>query len=126
MPAAPTSRLITAEIAGLRVADLVASFGTPAYVYDSAKIVERIEELSAFDVVRFAQKACSNLAIVDLCRRHGTLVDAVSAWEILRWRPVTNHKASHHRSSTRPISLTTKRCNWCWITSCTSTVDRPI
>ncbi len=84
MPAAPTSRLITAEIAGLRVADLVASFGTPAYVYDSAKIVERIEELSAFDVVRFAQKACSNLAIVDLCRRHGTLVDAVSAWEILR------------------------------------------
>src|SRR5690606_14738009 len=37
-----------------------------------------------FDTVRFAQKACSNLAILDLVRRHGAAVDAVSAYEIER------------------------------------------
>jgi len=34
--------------------------------------------------VRYAQKACSNLAIVDLIRRRGCLVDSVSAGEIQR------------------------------------------
>jgi diaminopimelate decarboxylase len=63
---------------------LAHEFGTPTYVYDAAKIVERIEDLAAFDVVRYAQKACSNLAVVDLARRHGALVDAVSAGEIRR------------------------------------------
>ena len=60
------------------------SFGTPTYVYDAARIVERIEDLRAFDTIRYAQKACSNLAILDLVRRHGVLVDAVSAGEIQR------------------------------------------
>jgi diaminopimelate decarboxylase len=53
-------------------------------VYDAAKIAERISDLAAFDVVRFAQKACSNLAILDLVRRHGGLVDCVSAGEVHR------------------------------------------
>jgi diaminopimelate decarboxylase len=35
-------------------------------------------------LTRFAQKACSNLAILDLARRNGVLVDAVSAGEIPR------------------------------------------
>ena len=34
--------------------------------------------------MRYAQKACSNLAILDLVRRHKVLVDAVSGGEILR------------------------------------------
>ena len=72
------------QIAGIPVAQLSASQPTPFYVYDQAKIVERIEDLKAFDVVRYAQKACSNIAILDICRRHGALVDAVSAGEILR------------------------------------------
>jgi diaminopimelate decarboxylase len=72
------------DIAGHSVATLAGKFGTPLYVYDSATIVERIHELTAFDVVRYAQKACSNLAILDLVRRHGVLVDAVSAGEIRR------------------------------------------
>ncbi len=63
---------------------LARQFGTPVYVYDAAKIVERIEDLRAFDTIRFAQKACSNLAILDLARRHGVVVDAVSAGEIQR------------------------------------------
>lgn len=72
------------EIAGIPVADLARQFGTPTFVYDAAKIVERLEDLKAFDTVRFAQKACSNLAIVDLIRRHGGLVDAVSGFEVRR------------------------------------------
>jgi len=76
--------LIRREIAGVPVAELARDFGTPTYVYDAATIVERIRSLAPFDVVRFAQKANSNLAILDLCRRHGVLVDAVSAGEIHR------------------------------------------
>lgn len=73
-----------AEIAGQAIPALARQFGTPVYVYDAATIVARLAELSAFDVVRFAQKSCSNLAILDLVRRHGGLVDCVSAGEIVR------------------------------------------
>ncbi len=72
------------EIAGVSVHKLAERFGTPTYVYDAARILERVEDLRAFDYVRYAQKACSNLAILDLVRRAGVLVDAVSAGEIRR------------------------------------------
>ncbi len=84
MPTVATFLSMRTEIAGVAVADLARQFGTPTYVYDAAKIVERIEDLRQFDVIRYAQKACSNLAIVDLVRRHGVLVDTVSAGEIHR------------------------------------------
>ncbi len=76
--------LLRREIAGVPVADLARDFGTPSYVYDAATIRARIEDLRPFDVIRYAQKANSNLAVLDLCRRHGVLVDAVSAGEIHR------------------------------------------
>src|SRR6187397_219239 len=72
------------EIAGVAVAELARRFGTPTFVYDAATIVERIDDLRAFDTIRYAQKANSNLAILDLVRRHGVLVDAVSAGEVGR------------------------------------------
>jgi diaminopimelate decarboxylase len=72
------------EIAGVPVRDLARDFGTPTYVYDARVIAERIERLRRFDVVRYAQKANSNLAVLDLMRRSGALVDAVSAGEIER------------------------------------------
>jgi len=80
----PPDTLLRREIAGVPVAELVREFGTPTFVYDVAKIEERIDSLRAFDVVRYAQKANSNLAVLDLCRRAGVLVDAVSAGEIHR------------------------------------------
>ena len=76
--------LIRHEIAGVPVAEIARDFGTPTYVYDAATIEARVAELSAFDVVRYAQKANSNLAVLDLVRRGGALVDAVSAGEIHR------------------------------------------
>ena len=72
------------EIAGVPVAALAEQFGTPVYVYDAAMIERRIADLSPFDVIRYAQKANSNLAVLDLCRRNGVLVDAVSAGEVHR------------------------------------------
>lgn len=72
------------EIAGIPVVDLAAQFGTPTFVYDAATIAARVRSLSRFDVVRYAQKACSNIAVLDLCRREGALVDATSAGEIHR------------------------------------------
>lgn len=72
------------QIAGVSVSDLAKEFGTPTYVYDSAKIAERINDLKKFDVIRYAQKANSNIAILDFVRRNGVMVDAVSVGEIHR------------------------------------------
>jgi diaminopimelate decarboxylase len=72
------------QIAGHSVVELARKYGTPLFVYDAALIAQRVADLAAFDVVRFAQKACSNLAILDLVRRHGALADSVSAGEIQR------------------------------------------
>jgi diaminopimelate decarboxylase len=72
------------EIAGQPVPQLARQFGTPAYIYDAATICQRIGELAEFDVVRYAQKSCSNIAILDLMRRNGVLVDSVSAGEVMR------------------------------------------
>jgi diaminopimelate decarboxylase len=80
-PSFPTSRR---QIDGVAVAELAREFGTPTFVYDAATIVQRLGDLRAFDVVRYAQKAASNLAILDLVRRHGALVDTVSANEVRR------------------------------------------
>ena len=72
------------EIAGQPIPQLARQFGTPAYIYDGATICQRIADLAEFDTVRYAQKACSNIAILDLARRNGVLVDAVSAGEVHR------------------------------------------
>ena len=84
MPDTMQRNLIRTDIAGHDIAGLAAEFGTPTFVYDAATITARIAELASFDVVRYAQKACSNVAIVDLVRRNGALVDSVSAGEVRR------------------------------------------
>jgi diaminopimelate decarboxylase len=72
------------DIAGVSVASLAETYGTPLYVYDAEMIRRRCRDLAAWDTIRFAQKACSNLAVLDLVRREGVLVDAVSTGEIHR------------------------------------------
>jgi diaminopimelate decarboxylase len=64
--------------------ELAREHGTPLFVYDAATIRARIEELRGFDVIRYAQKANSNLALLALMREAGVRVDAVSAGEIAR------------------------------------------
>ena len=72
------------DIAGHSICDLAQKFGTPCYAYNAATIVDRVKDLAPFDVVRYAQKACSNIAILNLVRQHGVVVDAVSTGEIHR------------------------------------------
>ena len=80
----PTFATSRTEIAGQSIADLAKQYGTPLYVYDLNVVRQRVADLAAFDVVRYAQKACSNLAILDRVRRMGVVVDAVSAGEVRR------------------------------------------
>ncbi|MCG8590353.1 MAG: diaminopimelate decarboxylase [Proteobacteria bacterium] len=84
MSTSPRFPLLRREIGGVPVTDLARDFGTPTYVYLADRVQSRISDLAAFDCVRYAQKANSCLAILDVCRRENTLVDAVSAGEIHR------------------------------------------
>jgi len=63
---------------------LADTYGTPLWAYDAQVIRACIAELQAFDTVRFAQKACSNIHILKLMREQGVKVDAVSRGEVLR------------------------------------------
>lgn len=56
----------------------------PFWAYDAQIIRQQINKLRAFDHIRFAQKACSNLAILRLMREQGVKVDAVSVGEVER------------------------------------------
>ncbi|MHA7845557.1 diaminopimelate decarboxylase [Serratia sp. D1N4] len=59
-------------------------FGCPVWAYDADIICQRINQLRHFDVIRFAQKACSNIHILRLMREQGVRVDSVSLGEIER------------------------------------------
>src|SRR5258706_9420097 len=63
---------------------LAAEHGTPYYLYDAETMLGQLAQLRAFDVVRYAQKACSNVHVLRLLREAGALVDAVSLGEIER------------------------------------------
>ncbi|MFM0592358.1 diaminopimelate decarboxylase [Paraburkholderia dilworthii] len=68
----------------LQLVELAQQHGTPLWVYDADVIRQRIAELRSFDVIRYAQKACSSLHILKLMRDAGVRVDAVSHGEIAR------------------------------------------
>jgi len=63
---------------------LPAQYGGPVWVYDAQIIRAQIDRLRQFDVIRFAQKACSNIHILRLMREAGVKVDSVSLGEIER------------------------------------------
>ena len=67
-----------------RLRELARHHGTPLWVYDAPTIRARIAELSAFDTIRYAQKANSNIHLLRLMREQGVVVDAVSLGEIER------------------------------------------
>lgn len=63
---------------------LTERYDGPFWAYDADIIRQRIGQLQQFDVVRFAQKACSNIHILRLMREAGVKVDSVSLGEIER------------------------------------------
>jgi diaminopimelate decarboxylase len=84
LPTTASFSTLRTEIAGQPVVNIAEQFGTPCYVYDWSSIERRIADLGAFDAIRYAQKALSNIAILDRMRKRGVVVDAVSAGEIER------------------------------------------
>ncbi|WP_460146607.1 diaminopimelate decarboxylase [Pseudomonas sp. S2_A02] len=67
-----------------QLAETAKQHGTPLWCYDAQTIRARVDQLQGFDVIRYAQKACSNLHILRLIREQGVRVDAVSLGEIER------------------------------------------
>ncbi|CAJ0565280.1 unnamed protein product, partial [Mesorhabditis spiculigera] len=64
--------------------EIAENHGTPTWIYSAEKIREKIAQLKRFDVIRFAQKASSNLNILKLMKNAGVFVDAVSFGEFKR------------------------------------------
>lgn len=72
------------ELNATNLLPLAQRYSGPFWAYDAEIIQQRIAQLSAFDVVRFAQKACSNIHILRLMHAAGVKVDSVSLGEIER------------------------------------------
>lgn len=75
-----TSSALTAQ----NLIALPERFGCPVWAYDGEIITQKINQLRHFDVIRFAQKACSNIHILRLMHQQGVKVDSVSLGEIER------------------------------------------
>ena len=80
-------RLLTDTTTALNAQNLLAlpaKYGCPVWAYDAEIIRQQIDKLRQFDVIRFAQKACSNIHILALMREQNVKVDSVSQGEIER------------------------------------------
>ena len=60
------------------------SVRTPFWLYEAEPMRERARQLEKFDVIRFAQKANSNIHVLSIFREMGVLVDSVSLGEVER------------------------------------------
>ncbi|WP_343188510.1 diaminopimelate decarboxylase [Buchnera aphidicola (Neophyllaphis varicolor)] len=71
-------------ISNNKIISIMKKIKKPIWIYNEKKICEKIKELSNFDIVRYAQKACSNIHILSIMKENGLKVDAVSLGEIER------------------------------------------
>ncbi|MFZ6649460.1 diaminopimelate decarboxylase [Undibacterium sp. TJN25] len=67
-----------------QISHIVEQYQTPCWIYDAAVIRRQIARLRRFDVIRFAQKASSNIHLLKLMKEEGVLVDSVSLGEVER------------------------------------------
>jgi diaminopimelate decarboxylase len=72
------------SITNTQIAHIAQQFNTPCWAYDASMIRSQIARLRQFDVIRFAQKASSNIHLLRLMREEGVLVDSVSVGEVER------------------------------------------
>jgi len=80
-----------------QIAQIAEQYQTPCWAYDAQMIRSQIARLRQFDVIRFAQKASSNIHLLKLMREEGVLVDSVSLGEVERalaagYQPDANSK----------------------------------
>ncbi|MFZ6751946.1 diaminopimelate decarboxylase [Undibacterium sp. Dicai25W] len=72
------------HISNAQIAAIAREYQTPCWAYDASIIREQISLLKQFDVIRFAQKASSNVHLLRLMREQGVMVDSVSLGEVER------------------------------------------
>ncbi|BBH14593.1 diaminopimelate decarboxylase [Chromobacterium haemolyticum] len=84
LSATPSQRHAMKCFDARQLTELARQYGSPLWVYHADTIRRRIAELKRFDVIRYAQKANSNIHILSLMREQGVKVDAVSQGEIER------------------------------------------
>lgn len=75
------------QIQGISLTGLAKEYGTPLYVYDGQKILEKVnliqKSFSGVNLkIKYATKALSNVNILKLLKKAGTGVDAVSIEEV--------------------------------------------
>ena len=75
------------QIQGIPLTDLATQFGTPLYVYDANKIIEKISIFrAAFEginlKIKYACKANTNISVLKLMRKYGVEIDVVSPQEL--------------------------------------------
>lgn len=66
------------------IVSVVRQYGSPLWFYDFGIIEKRIWDLRFFGIIRYAQKAASNINILSKMKNLGVDIDAVSAGEIVR------------------------------------------
>ncbi|KAG5681308.1 hypothetical protein PVAND_010757 [Polypedilum vanderplanki] len=76
----PRSTKFSAE----KLIELAEIYNSPFWAYDGDIIKTKVDQLKNFDVIRYAQKACSNINILRLMKSLGTKIDSVSPGEIER------------------------------------------
>lgn len=64
--------------------NIINKYNCPVWIYDHDIIIKKIKLLKKFDVIRFAQKSCSNINILKIMLNEGVKIDAVSLGEIKR------------------------------------------
>ncbi|CAL4322817.1 Diaminopimelate decarboxylase [Buchnera aphidicola (Chaitophorus sp. 3695)] len=67
-----------------KILKIIKKYKTPIWIYNKKTIQKKISKLKKFDIIRFAQKACSNIHILKIMRKNKVKVDAVSLGEIER------------------------------------------
>ncbi|WP_411883269.1 diaminopimelate decarboxylase [Polaromonas sp. YR568] len=82
--AAPDAPALRPSLSDDTLREAARRFGTPCWVYDAAEIRRRVASLAGFDVIRYAQKANSNIHLLRMLHAMGVTVDAVSLGEIER------------------------------------------
>jgi len=79
-----TKIIMATHISNAQIAAIAQEYQTPCWAYDASIIREQIGLLKQFDVIRFAQKASSNIHLLRLMREEGVMVDSVSLGEVER------------------------------------------
>ncbi|QCI26074.1 diaminopimelate decarboxylase [Buchnera aphidicola] len=63
---------------------ILKEYSGPIWIYQDDIIKKKIHQLKKFDIIRFAQKSCSNIHILKRMRKLNIKIDAVSIGELTR------------------------------------------